>query len=1144
MTNERYCQTRLVADTPAEKDAFGGHERVAQSIVEVLRTEDGGRSIGLEGGWGAGKSTIVNLVSKKLSQTRGCDYEVIVFDTWAHQDDPLRRTFLENLINRIQDFGWVKRKEWDRILAELTKRRREDTTRVVPKLTGTGILFALFLLLSIPVGSVLISASATLLTSQNGSTQLAIWFFGGGVVVLLVPVILFLVMLGNRRMRRSKADGSGQNEGLNELPALVTGQASTESRTIVTQTPDPTSVEFAEIFRSLLSEALKPENRKLLLVIDNLDRVQPSDALSIWSTLQTFLGHSDYQRANWIDRLWLLIPYDRKAILRLWDRSGIKSDLAPAASFLDKTFQLKFEAPPLLLLNWRDLLNETLQQALPNHADEDFRNIYRAYAVKSGFESSAPTPRDLKIFVNQIGALHREWQHDFSLSDLACYVLFQKDDKDVRKVLLHQEDSEFPRRIIGARWREKIAAMHFGVPVKEARQLLLRGPIESALDSGDWNRISEIESTHSAGFWTVLEGSVPAGAQGWNDLTPSELALAATALGKSRIFDQIHSRPEATALLSSIETAVAEVEIWRPFNTANVQGMIEIGRLVGASDHIIPALLRGASNAPVEIPEGEQRGIDSISDQEMVTPSVWMSSAITLTEGLIKFGFDKQVSEGVRVPLSAQEWIQASHAVVRRDPNGQLFQYFDLQSIEELDEMLAGQVSSNQINENTVSAAQTAMATRTGNSMTNVATAVFSRLRSNGQFQGELLTGLLRILRFSKASDIITKEQYEGFATSGYFLHHLYFVFSEKHPEAIAECMFGYLNAVPDAREPAHVGNSNNGYTYLTRLLQDRVSVPGVAEHFTGLAKDTQQLRAVFEMAGTTRPIPPFVAKVLRTLLVSADVSTSVELVRENWHVIREVLEMEYDSLNFGAFLKAHPELHKLVAAVVDDTFEHVDSGLYLALLKNNAGANFVSWCADGLSSVKLDSWSKELESQGDLVELAIELKANRIDVALGVAYADALTAFAKSVASDLEEILPDVNWPELLLLLNSDQKELIPRGIYEILEETNGDTSPKFFTIFGDMLSDQNLLSEQQRFIHQVCRPILEKDNAEGISWIANVVESYPRLLTKNADSAAANDFKDRIRHRLNITLDEDPTLRHLQKIGSVFGIKRRNLK
>ena len=94
MVTEEICPTRLLADTPVETDAFGGHERVARSIVGVVQTERGGRSIGLEGGWGAGKSTIVKLASKFLTQTRDSTFKVSVFDMWAHQDDPLRRTFL------------------------------------------------------------------------------------------------------------------------------------------------------------------------------------------------------------------------------------------------------------------------------------------------------------------------------------------------------------------------------------------------------------------------------------------------------------------------------------------------------------------------------------------------------------------------------------------------------------------------------------------------------------------------------------------------------------------------------------------------------------------------------------------------------------------------------------------------------------------------------------------------------------------------------------------------------------------------------------------------------------------------------------------------------------------------------------------
>ena len=180
--------------------------------------------------------------------------------------------------------------------------------------------------------------------------------------------------------------------------------------------------------------------------------------MSIWAPLQTFLSYSDYQRPDWIDRLWVLIPYDADAIVRLWD--GLGSDATKpassslATSFLDKTFQLRFRVPPLLLSNWREFLQEALQQALPKHEETDFHGVYRAFAARGGLERSAPTPRQLKMFVNQIGALHREWQDQFPLSHLACYVLFQTDQKDVREALLSNSE----------RYPQKVCKQSGGVP--------------------------------------------------------------------------------------------------------------------------------------------------------------------------------------------------------------------------------------------------------------------------------------------------------------------------------------------------------------------------------------------------------------------------------------------------------------------------------------------------------------------------------------------------------------------------------------------------------------------------------------------------------------------------------------------------------
>lgn len=62
MNENKYCRTLLISD-PSEIDEFGGsHNRIALAIANLIKTEKGGKSIGLEGEWGTGKSTIIKLL--------------------------------------------------------------------------------------------------------------------------------------------------------------------------------------------------------------------------------------------------------------------------------------------------------------------------------------------------------------------------------------------------------------------------------------------------------------------------------------------------------------------------------------------------------------------------------------------------------------------------------------------------------------------------------------------------------------------------------------------------------------------------------------------------------------------------------------------------------------------------------------------------------------------------------------------------------------------------------------------------------------------------------------------------------------------------------------------------------------------------
>lgn len=94
----------VMDDSASDSDLLkeGTHQRIADRLFDLITKSDTkGLTIGLEGSWGSGKSTVVNLLRKKLEETK----ETFVFymDSWAHEGDFLRRAFLESFAQQLQE---------------------------------------------------------------------------------------------------------------------------------------------------------------------------------------------------------------------------------------------------------------------------------------------------------------------------------------------------------------------------------------------------------------------------------------------------------------------------------------------------------------------------------------------------------------------------------------------------------------------------------------------------------------------------------------------------------------------------------------------------------------------------------------------------------------------------------------------------------------------------------------------------------------------------------------------------------------------------------------------------------------------------------------------------------------------------------
>jgi hypothetical protein len=575
------CPTLHEDDAPSDTDAFGVHDRIARTIAQVVEQTHGGKTIGLSGTWGAGKSTVVRLLQTMYAD-RADSRVVWTFDAWAHEGDPLRRTFLESLIATLAERRWLVAAEWTDTLDFLSKRRKVTQRHSAPRLTPMGVLVAVSVLL-VPVGTVLFSNQIRdgIVFGLDLSPN---WLAILGLLLALGPLIALLAWSAWITVRPRTTGTGWRDELMNALTVFIQ-RTDTDSYTESLDSGDPTSLEFEAVFRGIMTAALgaHPE-RRLVLVVDNLDRVGAPQALAVWSTLQTFVQRRG--SGGWIDQVWCLLPFDADAIRRLWQKENTPGNPV-AESFLDKTFQLRFEVPLPQLANWKDYLVAALSRALPDHATSDeFFRIYRLYSVRRSANWVAPTPRQLKIFVNQVGSLHRQWQHEIPLEDLAYYVLLQGEGVPIVSMLLTGElPAPAEAGLVSDRARDSLAALVYGSGAGQSHELLLRQPILDALEAGDTSRLDELARV-SDKFWLVLELAIEQGCQEWPRAEGGLVLHAAAALDGVSL-EARESPWRVRALFRRLEFAVRATQVWAPMDARAVDGAIVMARHASALSPIM-----------------------------------------------------------------------------------------------------------------------------------------------------------------------------------------------------------------------------------------------------------------------------------------------------------------------------------------------------------------------------------------------------------------------------------------------------------------------------------------------------------------------------------------------------------------------------
>ncbi|MBI5117935.1 hypothetical protein HZA56_15780 [Candidatus Poribacteria bacterium] len=1120
---ESRCPTHLIPDSPVDKDLLGPHFDVARAIADVVRHEDGGRSIGLSGKWGSGKSTVISLLRKELGESSG--HKVWVFDAWAHEGDPLRRTFLESLIGSLREWGWIDDMLWKIRTEQLARRRKTSEQKTSPRLSNTGWVIGACTLL-IPIGMALfvksLSGGLTLSRNAGPANRMALL----ALALILSPGIVLLTKYSIAMVPYWFATIMGKLAKKPELGdelAIFIQRSVTRTRTETIETPEPTSIEFESTFAELMEEALNNKEHKIVLVVDNLDRVDAAEALKIWSTLQTFLQLCSGPK-EWLKRLWVIMTFDHGSIVKLWEKNGQieerpssanfpahshtggdrYGDGGLAASFLDKSFQVRFEVPAPLMSNWRGYLFETLKQALPKHDEEEFHTIYRLMAVRRKDVTNPPTPRDIKILANQVGAMHRQRGHAVSIIHMAYYVLLRRDNMRVAEGLIQGTIPSMSEvGLVGDGVGDSLAALEFGVDKVSARELLLEKPILDALGTADAKRLKELQEV-SEGFMEVLEHAVSRAGADWPHAEGGRIFNAMVALNYSGLLDETEAL-RANKILDVLRAAGREMRNPAPLGEKAEQGLFLLAARTNdpsLARHLFDVYANFIKNYGATIGDAQGVSVDAekVDKHGRIDPSFGLSNigrvavrAVKLARQLHEAGFTEACENGVQIPGDTDTYVKAI-SVLREELSDAHKEFWKIirpaADSEKVVQYFQDAATKGSYREDHLIAIRVLKNHMAPGLWISVAESVRDRLQASQNAQHaeveSLLETLLELRDTSKGNECL-----EALVKEGHIAHHIANVANANDAPTLAQCVYIYMDVAPSMATQKAVGNSGQGYKILNRCQSNPEDE--LTEELAKLLVQRNRKELILDVNDAAPGARSLVGKTLAAIFEQDNDHAffSPDFVIGKWSLISKFF-------NAGNFIKSVSDDGQLSLQAAGRGFDEDLVGLYLAIVESGPDdVVFRKWCVKELRNVGADAWRQEIETPGILLALADACARKGVGPALTKPFREALLAIAAELGSNDIETPPAIeNMPTYIDLLDTSERLVFGDKLYELLQGNPGQIGKPFFSIFGKEISPARLLRDPLLYT-KVLEPMVENRNASGLEWVRDQIAAELKIFT-----------------------------------------------
>ncbi|APZ94540.1 P-loop NTPase fold protein [Fuerstiella marisgermanici] len=1096
--SESKRRTVLLSDAPADADGFrtesseGPSSRVAAAIASViLGGESGGRILGLEGAWGSGKSTVIRLLCESLKNSESV--RTLVFDAWAHEGDPLRRTFFESLLNDLSNGPrWLPESRdvyWNKVRLSLAKRFRKETTTTIPKPTRLGAFVGLLTLL-VPLGLVVFREAYRAGWTIDPGAEFNLPFCTG-LALSCGPILAVLFYaLGLWIARRGSVSLADFN--------FLSGDSITEVDRVTIQTPEPTSIEFEEYFEELLKDSLtKVPERKLVIVIDNLDRVDANDAQTIWAALQPFIGipHSELSSAQ--RQVTFIIPYDRSGLKKLWSANG---DDEVVDSFIEKTFALRFSVPPPVLSDWRKFASDQLATAFPDHSDAQRTEVIR---VLDSVRQSAKvefSPRQLKVAINQVGVIHRQWGEEYTLHGAMAYVLATQTGPIVDGLLENKYPADPLRRVFGEDLKADFAGLAFNVTADHGLQLLLAQSIEDVLSSGNVEGTTELEAKHSVGFWSVVEAVVLPKLMEQPITTVLNVIVVAESADWVPLEDLNENRE---SLKTNLLQAVAKSTSLEAFDQNTPMGLtawLRLGPDWKRVETIWRLLKQSVKNAG-------QRKDERSFDAELKSIAAFLEQAE-------KLNLDISQLSPLSMQVDAERWIDVCEILnnLTRRPFFKLLRPHRDIGVDQISEVIREAIDSDTLGEKH-RACLNVSSEMEDTSWTAVCSSLKALIRNTSKQPAEIREGIETLRLLSTHPNPMTRSDadtvLEEVTNSGEILHWLS---SFGRNAATADfILVQLLRFNRDADVATDLGNGAAGKNIATQMFNDSSEESG--SRFAGNVQRWRSFDVLLDECDAAATPLPLVSAAL-TQACAGELRVSVvtaSSIAKRADGLRKALGQEA----WFEVIVALQSAENLCGNLMNLGYQSENDGLYADIIDSStATSEFKLWLVAEYEAFDEPMWDRVF-SQSEVSRRLFVLAGERLsDWKLGPVFEDAIVRLAGEVAKGNSSGTAYVRIAPLSKMVASpDTRFQLQKRILVIACQENADDCPppEFFTLFGAEMVENGVLDSYENVVDDLYLPIVRNGDDTAVKWLRQAVERQPDILA--LERRGVSSFVERIR-------------------------------